>query len=625
LLLVLDNCERLVADIGALAAAIATRAAGVKILVTSQELLNVAGEQLYRLGPLAVPPPDEAPVASRHGAVGLFVERARAVDPRFELTAHNAAAVAELCRRLDGLPLAIELAAARVRLLGVQGVLDRLGERFRVLAGGARTALPRHQALHATLDWSHALLSPLEQTVLRRLGVFVGGFALPLAQQVPGDGLDEWAVLDALGGLVDKSLVAVDSGEPPRYRLLETTRAYALEKLHEQGETEATLRRHAQAVAAFLLDADEARFGEGGTLSMADYLERTAAELDNLRAALDWALDTPGERPLAITLAAAGAEVFRQLGLSQEALRRMGLLWPLADDAAPAATIALFCTRYGSLGNNGRLPHTVIRVAEARAERIYRQRGDRRRLHFGLYFKSWSLNLFGESEAAAAVLAEMQAIEQPHWPVWLRASRLNVQATVLLFEERFDAALEVALEQQRLLAAAPGEESLLTTCQSNLCNILNCLQRFDEAIAVARAVIGRNAVRRDRNIDYATAHLMAAQLFLGRLDDATETMRQSLAGWRRDVLLRYVCFGLALLLAMRGRFDDAARLEGAGLAFYRRTGVKLAPVAQRVRARLHELYLPALGDAAVASLQLEGELLDDAAIEALCRREAAAP
>ena len=262
LLLVLDNCEHLVDAAGALAERIVSHANGVQVLATSQELLNVPSEALFKLGPLALPAVAASAGASSNvlshdqvgqfGAIQLFVQRARTADARFALSPDNAQAVAHICRHLDGLPLAIELAAARVRLLGVHGLLDKLGERFRVLTGGARTAMRRHQTLRAALDWSHALLSGTEQVVLRWLGVFVGGFSLELVQALAQDeGIDEWAVLDALSGLVDKSPVIADSAEAteaPRYRLLETTRVYALEKLAEAGETDAWIARHARVV-----------------------------------------------------------------------------------------------------------------------------------------------------------------------------------------------------------------------------------------------------------------------------------------------------------------------------------------------------------------------------------------
>lgn len=187
ILLVLDNCEHVVDAVSRLAAAIGAEALGVHTLATSQEQLGVHGEHVFPLASLSVPASGETPHVETHGAVALFVERTRAVSPHFCLTAENAAAVSDICHHLDGLPLAIELAAARVRLLGVQGLRERLGDRFKVLVGGARTALPCHQTLRATIDWSHALLNAEEQAVLRRLGVFVGGFSLTLAQEVAAD------------------------------------------------------------------------------------------------------------------------------------------------------------------------------------------------------------------------------------------------------------------------------------------------------------------------------------------------------------------------------------------------------------------------------------------------------
>ncbi len=194
--------------------------------------------------------------AQRCGAVALFVERAAAADPRFRLTTDMLPAVADVCTRLDGIPLAIELAAARVPLLGVDGLRARLDERFRLLTAGARTVLRRHQTLRAALEWSHGLLGEQEQVVFRRLGACAGGFTLELAQQLAADGaLDEWAVLDALGQLVDKSLVMAEGAGVPRYRLLETTRAFAVERLAASGEMPAVLRRHAQVLSSHCCNA----------------------------------------------------------------------------------------------------------------------------------------------------------------------------------------------------------------------------------------------------------------------------------------------------------------------------------------------------------------------------------
>src|SRR5690242_10532669 len=243
LLLVLDNCEHVV-DAAAQAVELLLHAApAMRVVATSQEPLGVEGECIFRLAPLGVPATFEAAngEATPYGAVRLFVARAHAADPRFQLDERTGPAVVDIVRRLDGMPLAIELAAARVAVLGVDGLARRLGDRFRLLAGGRRTALPRHQTLRAALDWSYGLLSEAEQTVLRRLGVFAGGFTLDGAGKVAAaGGLSPEEVLEHVLDLVGRSLITVDTvGAVPRYRLLETTRLYALEKLAESGEFDA--------------------------------------------------------------------------------------------------------------------------------------------------------------------------------------------------------------------------------------------------------------------------------------------------------------------------------------------------------------------------------------------------
>ena len=250
-------------------------APGLTLLATSREPIGVAGEVSWRVPSLSLA--DEA--------IELFADRARLARPDFTVTDDNAATVAEICRRLDGMPLAIELAAARVRALSLAEILDSLHDRFRLLTGGARTAVRRQQTLRASVDWSHALLTEPERVLFRRLAVFLGGFDLDAAQAVAGDGdVERYQVLDLLTLLVDKSLVvADDTGGRTRYRLLETVRQYALEKLGESGEADAVRSRHRDHYTALaaLLDAP------AGT----DYeqrLEQADTEIDNLRAAFRW-------------------------------------------------------------------------------------------------------------------------------------------------------------------------------------------------------------------------------------------------------------------------------------------------------------------------------------------------
>src|SRR5438309_3348458 len=235
LLLIIDNCEHVIEAAAGMAEALLRASPGVSLVATSREPLRVSGEYAYRVPPLDVPAEDTQDMEDvfSHSAVRLFVSRARAAEPRYVAERRVAAATAAICRRLDGIPLAIELAAARIVAFGVGGVAALLDDRFRLLTGGSRTALPRHQTMRATLDWSYELLSESERVVLRRLGVFVGAFTLDAASAVAARAdLPASEVTDAVADLVGKSLVSTDvGGLSLHYRLLETTRAYAREKL----------------------------------------------------------------------------------------------------------------------------------------------------------------------------------------------------------------------------------------------------------------------------------------------------------------------------------------------------------------------------------------------------------
>jgi predicted ATPase len=306
-LLVLDNCEHLVAAAAALADDLLSRCPRLVILATSREPLGLAGEMCWPVPPLSLPPADASVPDDLSGAdaVALFCARGRAVEPRFSLSPDNVPAVVQICRRLDGIPLALELAAARLRLLSAEQLAERLDDRFRLLTGGSRTALPRHQTLQAALDWSYQLLSDRERILLARLSVFSGSFALDAAETVGAD--DELVrpadVLDLLGALVDKSLVGVEAAGPERrYRLLETVRQYGAERLAEANESDATVRRHRDFFLG-LADAANANRDLWAT-DTSRWLHRVRMDLDNFRAALDWS-SAAGEPESYLRLATA--------------------------------------------------------------------------------------------------------------------------------------------------------------------------------------------------------------------------------------------------------------------------------------------------------------------------------
>jgi predicted ATPase/class 3 adenylate cyclase len=278
MLLVLDNCEHLVDGTARTLAAMLRSCANVRILASSRQPLGIAGEAAYRMPSLPL-----------DAAAALFVERARAADQRFALTGESAVAIAEICRRLDGIPLAIELAAARVKILSPQQIHSRLDQRFRVLTGGSRDALPRQQTLRSLIDWSYDLLDERERVLFRRLGIFVDGFALEGSTAVcSAADLDELDIFDVLASLVDKSLVLAETeGTDVRYRLLESTRAYASEKLDAANERDAVAGKHLDFLVALFVEARQ-RFET--TMRNSELSGPLRTELEDVRAALDSAL-----------------------------------------------------------------------------------------------------------------------------------------------------------------------------------------------------------------------------------------------------------------------------------------------------------------------------------------------
>jgi predicted ATPase/DNA-binding winged helix-turn-helix (wHTH) protein len=321
LLLVLDTCEHVVGAVAAMAEELLRTGPAVHIIATSRAPLRAEGEWIYPVLPLAVPAkdaPDDDPL--RYGAVRLFIERARAVEPHFTTRPQDLAAIAAICRRVDGIPLAIELAAARAALLSVNQLADELQDSFQLLTGGRRTALPRHQTLRATFDWSHELLPEPERVVFRRLGVFSGTFSLEAAVALAaGPDMAPGQVMEILSELIAKSLVAIELRPIARYHLLGTARIYAREKLAESGERDQMARRHAE----YYRDLFERAEAEHETKPTAGWLAEYGQKLDNLRAALDWGFSPGGDPLIAASLTAAAVPLWMQLSLVEELRRRV--------------------------------------------------------------------------------------------------------------------------------------------------------------------------------------------------------------------------------------------------------------------------------------------------------------
>ena len=380
LLLLLDSCEHVVDTVAQLTEGLFASATQVHILATSREPLRCSGEWVMRLAPLDLPPADGPLTASEAAAwpaVQLFAERAAAAADSFQLDDANAGRIATICRHLDGMPLAIELAAARVDAFGLQGLQALLDDRFSLLlASGRRGAQARHQTLHATLEWSYGLLSAPEQLLLRRVGIFAGRFPLSALVAVAcGQDLGAAEATYMVADLVDKSLLVADlDGERVHYRLLDTTRAYARDKLAAAGETQSCARRHAQ----HCLHTFQAARRELDSSNPADWLARYAPWVGEVRAALDWAFATPGEQRLGVELTLATAPLWDRMMLVRE--NQANIERALATPAAArdgAMDLALFAA-LGATVSHANLSSPQMASAWSRALELAERSRDRR-------------------------------------------------------------------------------------------------------------------------------------------------------------------------------------------------------------------------------------------------------
>ncbi|NBD20522.1 AAA family ATPase [Aquabacterium fontiphilum] len=601
LLVVLDNAEHVVEPVAELLTTLLQTAAGLRVLTTSQCPLRVAGERLFTLGPLSVPDPGASlDDAMRHGAFALFVDQVRAMDRRFQLTDAHVALIADLCRRLDGLPLAIKLAASRVPLLGLQGVAARLDERFRLLAAPGHSVPLRQQTLAAALDWSHELLSGAEQAVFRRLSVFVGGFSVDMARALarePGD--DAWDTIERLASLVDRSLVAVDDTDPPRYRLLDTMRAYAWARLEQAGEAAAMRARHA-ALMADTLDAAYRAYWETPD---AAWLQQHGADIDNVRLALDWC--TQVDPMLGLRLLGAASPLFMLLGLAPECRWRGQMLEPHAVALTPGAAVSRFWLERSRL-HWGVSNHQMHQFA-LHAAASYRAADDAMGLFLALRCLAGS-GALNPAQARAAV-EEMLQLERPDWPARLRAQRLMAQVTVyradgLLLEARH------ACEDLIMLTGAHGLDGMRSAARHDLACI--CLTMNDEPAAwlACQHILDEGRSRRDNFVLHALALQAVIRLRArdwraarGLLQDFL-TMSKS-RGWEWLDLYSGV---LAWLAAAEGRAEDAARLLGHAKRSRGHLG-PLDPLILRVDQVAHDLVYAALPAPVMSRLMSQGASL----------------
>ena len=408
MLLVLDNCEHLVEPVARLTSGLLAACPNLRVIATSRERLAITGEVIYRVPSLSVPPDGlDVDQSLDYDAIRLFVERAQLSDPEFQLLATNVEDVSSICRHLDGIPLAIELAAARIRSMTPQQIGSRLGERFRLLTGTDRSSDDRHQTLLSTIEWSHGLLEERERVVFRRLGVFVSDFSLEAAEQVCPEGdIFEFDVVELLTALVDKSMVATTAGvDSTRYQLLESIRVYAVGHLDEAGEHATVAERHARWFAELAVELQ--RRQRAGDLASA--LAVLDEEEDNFRASLRFAIDS-GDAELAARLVDGLGYLWYAAGVRREGLEWCEALFALGADLPEEARAGALHSHALMLGGTGDLERGIEVLREQVV--IRRRLGDPLRLAAALNNLGSLLYDIGDHDAAEPVLREAVAAQR---------------------------------------------------------------------------------------------------------------------------------------------------------------------------------------------------------------------
>lgn len=604
--LVLDNCEHLAPAVADLVSALLAGAPRLHVLATSQHALHLAAERIFPLAPLPVPALQASADEARcSAALALLLQRAQAVDPRFELAAGSLADTIALCHRLDGLPLAIEMAAARLPRLGAAGLLQRLGRQLDLLRSAGRDAPARHQTLRATLDWSHGLLDPVEQAALRRLAVFAGSFTPESAQRALAFGaLDEWQALDALVGLVDKSLVQMLPGQPPRYRLAETTRRYAHERLEAAGELDAAERGHGAAMAAVASPGLRWRLGDG------DLAAWLAPEYDDLALAFDRAC-TRGDADTAARVVMALRAYDQLHGLLAPSRARLAAARALLDGAGPDARARLLAF----VASCGWVPDAppLTRVAAAReAAALWRAAGEREELHYVLGLLASECGRIGAFDDAEAALAEAHALETGGWRPVARAQRAFLEGWVRWAQG--DMARYRETMQEALAAARQGGAgSLALLALDGLASVALAAGELDTATAQSReAADGARHIGHALYEASALETLCACLLLHGDVAGARDAARRAYELGQRCGIGHWFGDEAALLAALDGHPEHAALLHGRSARFHAAQGVPRGPVDCTLSERTEALVRAALPAARIAQLFEAGERLGEA-------------
>ncbi len=591
LLLVLDNCEHLIEACAQISDALLQACPKLRILASSREALGITGEFAYRVPSLSTPNPEQLPSLDhlkKADSIRLFVERASTAKPGFTLTDVNAFSLAQICYRLDGIPLAIELAASRVKVLSPEQIAARLDDRFRLLTGGSRTALPRQQTLRAMIDWSYSLLSEEEKTLFRRLAVFVGGWTLDAAEAVcaniGNDNIRPHDVLDLLTRLVDKSLVFnEESADELRYHRLETIRQYSREKFFETDEVETVRKHHLDFFVQFAELVDK-------KLKSSDQLlwhRRMSAEQDNLRAALEWGLNNDPDSALRIAGAAnlfwtAGgysAEGFRWTQKALEQTEKTPIPNGITIEQRVVARAKALCglTRlYLSLGDN-----TNAKRAAEESVALYRQGQDQRGLAFALVVLAYPLEFLGERVQAEAALQESYSIGRAEGDIYIICRALNRLANVIV-DLYHDLNLSQGYVEESLHLA---KEAGLRSQEAQALEVLGFIASQRNDYAAARAYFKESVrvyeeIGAPFNAILEKSNLAHLERKLGNYQRALEYYRETILAFRDmgqtgAVSHQLECFGF--IAVAQGQNERALQLFAAATALREKAGTPMRP------------------------------------------------
>jgi predicted ATPase len=527
----------------------------LRIIATSRELLKAEGEWVYLVSPLAMPTADvEQGDFFEYGAIRLFLERARAADPRFAPDRPAVELIAAICRRLDGIPLAIELAAARASALGVEGLAAHLDDRFRLLTGGKRTALLRHQTLRATLDWSYELLTESERVILRRLAVFAGPFSRQATIAVATDPETKLApTVESLASLVAKSLVTTKGdGAVARYRLLDTTRAYACEKLEESGEREPLARRHAK----YCRDVFERAELERESRPSAEWLADYAWRIDDVRAALDWAFSPGGNASIGVALTAAAAPLWTHLSLLDECRSRVeqalaalsagGFDDPRREMRLLTALSATMIWARSAVPRLGKASARALEIAESLGDTEYRLRS----LRSLWFFHTYSYNgqhrvALGVAERFASLAAARHDLNDQFVGQRLIAASQHFLGDHHSARHYFERLLAHYVPTDRRSDLIRFQFDLLAGARGLLARILWLLGYADQAIRAAESSIeAARTINHPLNLCFALTYFgCPVALLVGDLAMAELYVRLLLDHSRRHGLVLWHAYG----------------------------------------------------------------------------------